>query len=90
MGAKAIARLLTVTKEGVGEADRFTSALVALGNTAKASEGEILHMATMMGQATAVFGVSGADVLGISTAMKELGGRAGKLWILCRPCHDRH
>jgi TP901 family phage tail tape measure protein len=75
-GAKAIARLLTVTQEGVGVADNFTSALVGLGNSAKASESEILEMSTRVAQATAVFNVSSVDVLGISTALKELGARS--------------
>lgn len=75
-GAKAIARLLTITKEGVGVADNFTNALVGLGNSAKASEGEILEMSTRVAQATAVFKPSSADVLGISTALKELGQRS--------------
>jgi TP901 family phage tail tape measure protein len=75
-GAKAIARLLTVTQEGVGVADNFTSALVGLGNSAKASESEILEMSTRVAQATSVFKVSSADVLGISTALKELGQRS--------------
>lgn len=75
-GAKAIARLLTVTQEGVGVADNFTSALVGLGNSAKASESEILEMSTRVAQATAVFDVSSVDVLGISTALKELGARS--------------
>jgi len=75
-GAKAIARLLTVTQEGVGVADNFTSALVGLGNSAKASESEILEMSTRVAQATSVFKVSSVDVLGISTALKELGQRS--------------
>ena len=75
-GAKAIARLLTITGGGVAEVDKFTSALVDLGNSAKASESEILHMATMVGQSTSFLGVSGQEVLGLSTAMKELGVRA--------------
>ena len=75
-GAKAIARLLTVTQEGVGVADNFTNALVGLGNSAKASESEILEMSTRVAQATSVFKVSSVDVLGISTALKELGQRS--------------
>lgn len=75
-GAKAIARLLTVTQEGIGVADNFTNALVGLGNSAKASEGEILEMSTRVAQATSVFKVSSVDVLGISTALKEMGQRS--------------
>jgi TP901 family phage tail tape measure protein len=75
-GAKAVARLLTVTKEGVGVADNLTNALVGLGNSAKASESEILEMSTRVAQATSVFGVSSADILGLSTALRETGQRA--------------
>ena len=75
-GAKAIARILTVTKEGVGTIDRFSSALVDLGNNSAASESEIVHMATKIAGATARFDVNSANVLGISTALKSLGRNA--------------
>jgi TP901 family phage tail tape measure protein len=75
-GAKAIARILNVTKEGVGVIDQFASSLVALGNSSAASEAEILHMATFVSQSISAFGASSSEVLGLSAAMKSLGLRA--------------
>ena len=72
-GAKDIARLLTVTGEGVGVVDRFGSALTALGNNAAASESEILHMSTFLGQATSAFRLSSAEILGLAASMKSMG-----------------
>ena len=75
-GAKAIARILNVTGEGVGTIDKFASSLVDLGNNSAAGEAEILNMATRIGTSTARFNLGSANVLGISTAMKSMGLQA--------------
>lgn len=75
-GAKAIARLLTVTGDGIGKVDKFAATLVELGNNSAASESEILTMATRVGQATAQFELGSKTTLGISAAMKSLGIQA--------------
>lgn len=75
-GAKAIARLLTVTGDGIGNVDKFAATLVELGNNSAASESEILTMATRVGQATAQFELGSKTTLGISAAMKSLGIQA--------------
>lgn len=72
-GAKAIARILTVTGEGIGKIDSFSSALVDLGNNAAASEKEILEVATRVGGAISRFDAGSANILGISTALRSLG-----------------
>ncbi len=76
-GAKSIARILTITAPSTGDAfrniDRFGSALVDLGNSAAATESEIVEVATKVAQATAVFKVNAQFVLGLSTAMREMG-----------------
>ncbi|KKM69497.1 hypothetical protein LCGC14_1450160, partial [marine sediment metagenome] len=76
-GAKKVARILTLTSKEAGkgfkDVDRFGSALVDLGNSAAATEGEILEVATKVAQATAVFKVGPQFVLGLSTAMREMG-----------------
>lgn len=75
-GAQDIARLLEVVGEGAGVVDRFGSALVALGNSSKATESQILSMSTRVGQSTSAFGLSSVEVLGLSTTLVQLGFRA--------------
>jgi len=75
-GAKAIARILNVTGDGVGKVDRFAAALVDLGNNAAASESEILAVANRVAGNVNRFDVSSAAVLGISTALKSMGKQA--------------
>jgi len=75
-GAKSIARILTVTEGGIGNIDRFSSALVDLGNNAAAGEQEILEVATRVASQIGRFDVASASVLGISAALKSLGQKA--------------
>ena len=72
-GAKAIARILTVTGDGVKTIDKFSSALVDLGNNSAAGEAEILGIATAISTSTSMFKLGSANVLGISAALKSLG-----------------
>ena len=74
-GAKSIARLLSLTGEGVGVVDKFAASLVELGNNSAASEGEILKVATEVGKSTAAFNLTSSEILGMSAAMKSLGAR---------------
>jgi len=71
-GAASIARLLTITGEGVGVVDRFASTLVGLGNTSAATEMEILGVASEVARATAAYKLQSIQILGISTALKSL------------------
>lgn len=75
-GAKSIARILQVTGDGVGNVDRFSAALVDLGNNAAASESEILGVANRIAGNIARFDAGSAGVLGIATALKSLGKQA--------------
>jgi len=75
-GAKSIARILTVTGDGVKNIDRFSSAIVDLGNNSAAGEAEILGVANRVAGATGRFKLGAANVLGISTALKSLGKNA--------------
>lgn len=75
-GGKGIARILTVTGDGIENVDRFAAALVDLGNNAAASEGEILGVATRVGGAVGAYNASSEGVLGISTALKAMGRQA--------------
>ena len=71
-GAKSIARLLTITKEGPAVVDKFAASLVALGNSSAASESEILSVASEVGRATAAYSLHSKEILGISAALKSL------------------
>lgn len=75
-GAKSIARILTVTGDGISKVDRFSAALVDLGNNAAAGEQEILEVATRVAGQIGRFDVASESVLGISTALKALGKRS--------------
>lgn len=75
-GAKSIARILTVTGDGIGKIDRFSAALVELGNNAAAGEQEILQVALRVAGQIGRFDVASDKVLGISTALKALGKNA--------------
>lgn len=75
-GAKSIARILTVTGTGIDKIDKFSSALVDLGNNAAASESEILEVSNRVAGAIGRFDVGSEKVLGISTALKSLGKQA--------------
>jgi len=75
-GAKSIARILTVTGDGIGKIERFSSALVDLGNNAAAGEQEILEVAVRVAGQIGRFDVASDKVLGIATALRALGKRA--------------
>jgi len=74
--ATSLTRILTVTREGVGDIDKFGSVIVALGNNFAASESEIVRVATEVSRSTAVFNVSAAQAAALSAAMKSLGVQA--------------
>lgn len=73
-GAKSIVRILTVTQEGIGVVDKFSSALVQLGNNFAASEREILRATNEISRGIAQFGgVTSKETLAIGTAISALG-----------------
>ncbi len=69
-------RILNLTDEDISQIDRYGAALVGLGNNAAATESEIVHMSTFVAQSVGRFDVATTEVLGLSTAMRELGLRA--------------
>lgn len=71
-GAKSIARLLTITGEGIGIVDSFAATLVELGNSSAASESEILSVASEVGRATAAYKLNSTEILGIAASLKSL------------------
>jgi TP901 family phage tail tape measure protein len=74
-GASSIARLLTITGEGVGIIDQFGAALVGLGNNSAATESEIVSVASEVARGTAAYGLQSKEILGLSTALKSLDVR---------------
>ena len=74
--AKTIARVLNVTGDGVENVDRFSSAIVELGNNFAASESEILEVTSEVARATQQFNIGAAAAAGISTALRSLGVEA--------------
>ena len=71
-GATMVARILNLTGEGVQGVKNFGDVLNILGNASSAGEAEILNMAAGIAQATAEFGLSTEQLLGISAATREL------------------
>lgn len=74
-GASSIARLLTLTGEGVGVVDKFASSLVELGNNSAATESEILGVSSEVARATAAYKLNSKQILGISATLKSLDVR---------------
>ena len=75
-GAIAFARIINITGESVGNIDRLGSSIVALGNNFAATERQILTVANEVAKGGARFGLTGEQVLGLSTAMSALGTEA--------------
>lgn len=75
-GAVAFARLLNLTNENTDAADNLASSLTVLGNEFKTNEAEILEIGTQVARSTVLYKLSAAEVLGLATAMAELGIKA--------------
>ena len=74
--ATSLARILTVTGDGIEQVDRLGSTIVRLGNNFAATEAEITAVATRVAQSTSLFDVGAKDVLGIATALRAVGVQA--------------
>jgi TP901 family phage tail tape measure protein len=72
-GAKSIARVLEVTKDGVGFVEKFGSVITALGNNSAASEAEILKVTNSVALATAQFKIGSVNAAAFGAAMKSSG-----------------
>lgn len=75
-GARSLGRLINITGESVSNIDRLGSSIVALGNNLAATEQEITNAATFLASSTAQFGLTAAEVVGLSGALVALGQRA--------------
>lgn len=74
--ALALTRILNLTKDGIGDIDRFASAIVSLGNDFETSESKIVSIAADLARGISQFGVASADVAAISTALASVGVQA--------------
>lgn len=72
-GAKSISRILGLTREGDKAVKQFGDSLVYLGNSTKASEQEMLTLATQLAQTTSEFHLTSDSILALSAASKEFG-----------------
>jgi TP901 family phage tail tape measure protein len=74
--ATAIAQMMNVMKSAPDVVDEIGSTLVALGNDGASTEEQILSMAQRLTGAVALIGGTEADVLGLASAMSNLGIQA--------------
>lgn len=76
-GAQAVAKILSLTDEGVVVVDRFGSALTVLGNNFEATERQIIRATTEITRGIGRFSsVTSRETLAIATALTALGVRA--------------
>ncbi len=63
----------TLDREGAKGVERFSSALVLLGNNGASTEKDILNMASRIAGAAKVVGMTEADLLAVSNALASVG-----------------
>jgi TP901 family phage tail tape measure protein len=68
-----LAKLLNLTGESTTTVDKLGSVFVELGNNFATTEAAILTVSTEVARATTQFGLTSAEVAGISTALSALG-----------------
>lgn len=71
--ATQLAQFANITRMAQGDADRYGSSIVALGNNMATTESRISDMAQNMASAATQAGMSQADILGLSAAASSLG-----------------
>ncbi len=76
LGATAFAKFIDLSGESIDAAEGIASSITALGNTSKTNEGRILSTSQQIVKSTARFGLGAANILGIATALDEVGVEA--------------
>lgn len=69
----ALARISTVTGEGVEGATKLANVIVELGNNFAATESQILHIAQEVARSTTTFNLSSEEVAAYGAAFAQLG-----------------
>lgn len=72
-GARQLAQLFNIMKLNNNEVSNFGSALTALGNEFPTTEKDILDLATNMASTGDIVGLTGQELLALSTALTSLG-----------------
>lgn len=72
-GARQLAQLFNIMKLNTNESRNFGSALTALGNEFPTTEKDILDLATNMASTGDIVGLTGQQLLALSTALTSLG-----------------
>jgi TP901 family phage tail tape measure protein len=74
--AQAIAQILNVTGEAQSNVTGVSAAIAELGNTSATTEDQIVHFAKRLASDTASVKLTSAEVLGLGTAIAEMGMQA--------------
>lgn len=72
-GAESVAKFLNVTEGGVSGIERFSSAIVDLGNNYATTEDQILSMGNRMAAAAHLAGIGTPEILGMAAAFSSVG-----------------
>lgn len=71
--AGKLAKFVNITGDGYENIDRLGSVIVDLGNNFATSENDIVQMATRLASAGKIAGLSGTEIMALSTAMSSVG-----------------
>ena len=72
-GALQLAQLINVTRGDFANIDRLGASIASLGNNSATTESQIVRAGSQIAIATAAFGISAQDALGLGAAVASLG-----------------
>lgn len=72
-GAQDIAKFMNITNMAQGDIDKFSSAIVDLGNHSATTEKDILSMAMRIAASGKSVGMTQPEILGMATALSSVG-----------------
>lgn len=71
--ASALAKFMNITGDSSQNAEKMGSVIVDLGNHFATTEADIVQMATRLASAGRIAGLTGPEIMGLSTAMSSVG-----------------
>lgn len=74
--ASALAKFMNITGDASENADKIGSVIVDLGNNFATTESDIVQMATRLASAGKIAGLTGPEIMALSTAMSSVGIQA--------------